>query len=418
MLSPSTALFGELLTVFRKMANKQCGCSFKAVSPKEFKVTVYEDFRAVSAFIKTMKSIEKSGRIESGSVQITVTLNTKNEPYTVIKGCNCKFCNIDNYMDRGKIYGGGKTDFKPLMFFSRDKIYTQNQAKRWIPANLKTFAGVPKTVRELIFTFLSRENPLWKDFFSYKQLPPIPLELINNSHNVRELLQKKFKTNLPKSVNKKPLDVVYAACCAIKYVPEEQRNLLFLVQNHDVSITANSKVIAEKYIGKVIYERLKFEKMTVNERNSQYIIDDYIRMAFLCKEKIDLMLGKKGYRRLHDEFTVKQRLSQSKVKLKIPDTQLSKLKLSEDFTRVTTNKDLIAESVRNNHCVWSYVNKINKGKCLIYTLDYNNEHSTIEIGYSRGKYCLKQLRKVNNQCVSEKTQKYVREAVKSANKYL
>ena len=406
-------LFSELLSIFRKMSKEHYGCSLRAYKDS-FNVTVYEDFKAVSTFIKTMKSIQKDGTIQSESVYISVTLNTKDEPYIVINCYDRRSCSISFYNGKEQLNSYQEyTHYKPLMFFSRDKMYSKNCKSRWIPANLKSFGHLPKILREMIFTFLSRHNPLWKDFLPYEQLPPFPIDLINNSHNIRELLEKKFKVSLPKSVNRKPLDAMYAACCAMKYVPEKQKNILFSTCVHGVSIKEKSKEIAKKYINSVILERLNVNGKT----HEIQIINDYVQMAFLGKKKVEisLLLGRKGYRQLHDEYMTKYRLSQSKIKLKIPNTQLSKIKLPEDFTRISTNKALVTESVHNSNCVWSYVEKINKGKCLIYTLDYNNEHCTIEIVYRRSKYCVNQLRKSYDRRVSAEAEMYIQNAVKAAN---
>jgi len=405
-------LFHELFGTFRKMSRERHGCSFRICAENHFEVCIYDDFKAVSAFIKAMKSIGKNASIKSGKVIIRVRLALNSEPYVIIESRVCNSTQVYFFDEEMKVNGYQENGFSiPLMFFSSTKMYYQF-GKRWIPANIKTFGYVPSIVRKTLMEHLSQGNLLWRDFMRYDKLPAVSLELVNHSHCIKDLLEQKFKTTLPNCVNKKPFDVMYAACCAIKYVPPEQHSVLFSANIGGTVLARTPKDTAETYINQVVIDRLK----NADDSHIRGIVSDYVRMAFIGKEKVNLLLGKKGYKRLHDEYQVKHRLKQNKIKLKIPDTPLSKLVLPCDFKRIENNKDLVAESVRNNNCVWSYTDKINKGKCLIYTLDYNGEHCTIEIGFSRGKYCVRQLRKSCNQAVSEQTSAYIQDAVKQANK--
>jgi hypothetical protein len=400
------------------MSKSQSGCSLKIYSEHGFGAVIYDDFKTISAFIKTMKSLSVAGQIRSGKTVVRVKLcankNTdgKNEPYVIIESCVCNHTRVNFNSDGIYVCGYQENNYSslPIMFFTSTKMYYQF-CNRWIPANLKTFGYVASIVRSSLMRYLAQNNPMWKDFMRYEKLPAVSLELIGDSRNIKDLLERKFKTSLPNSVNGKPLDVMYAACCAMKYVPDEQRSILFATQICGATISKYPKETAKAYLNQVVIERLNI----TDDSNIREIIIDYIAMAFMAKEKVNLLLGKKGYSRLHDEYQVRHRLKQSKVKLKFPDTELSKIVLPDDFKRIETNKDLVAESARNNNCVWSYIDKINEGKCLIYTLDYNNEHCTIEIGFSRSKYCVKQLRKSCNREVSPRTGEYVKNAVKTAN---
>jgi hypothetical protein len=258
--------------------------------------------------------------------------------------------------------------------------------------------------------FFSNYNPIWKDFLHNEELPPIPLSIVWASYNKKQLLEAKFKTQLPNCVNKNELFVSYAACCALKYVVPEQRSILFSgcanINAADLS-DISMKRAAASYIRLIIQKRQKDDWLS-------YIISDYITMSLDLRRSVNLLLGKKGYKRLHDELTVATRLKSQRKKMKIPKNKLSKLVLPKDFKRITTNKDLIAESVANNNCVHSYLEKINKGQCLIYTLDYNKEHCTIEITLKNNKYNVNQITKKYNQPVSQETKKYIEEAIKQA----
>jgi hypothetical protein len=227
------------------------------------------------------------------------------------------------------------------------------------------------------------------------------------------LLQKKFKTELPKSVNKRPFDVMYATCCAERFVLPEQKQFLFSSTIAEVKLAKSTKNMAKNLVKSIICERLAIPE---HDGNTCQMISDYVSMAIDGKERIDLLSGKKTYIRLHDEIMVKNRVKQSKIKLAIPSTELSKLKLPSEFVRITTMKALIEESVRNHNCVASYAQQINKGKCLIYAFDSpDGEHCTLEIGMKSGKFCILQFRKAYNREVSPETWTYVSSAINTAN---
>jgi hypothetical protein len=227
------------------------------------------------------------------------------------------------------------------------------------------------------------------------------------------LLEQKFKAELPKSVNKRPFDVMYAACCAEKFVLPEQKTLLFTQNIAEVKLAKSPKNTAKNLVKSIILARLAIPE---HDGNTRQMISDYVSMAIDGKERIDLLAGKKTYSRLHDEIMVKNRVKQSKTKLAIPRTELSKLKLPSEFVRITTMKALIEEGVRNHNCVASYAQQINKGKCLIYAFDSpNGEHCTLEIGMKSGRFCILQLRKAYNREASAETWTYVSSAIQAAN---
>jgi len=374
-------------------------------------MTVYEDFEPVAALINAMKTFKRSVSIDNISTTITVSLKvSKNNEQYIIINCIKYIRTILGFSENGFSMNDymNSNCFKSLMFFPELKIYFQHREK-WIPANLKTFGNTAPIVRDMFFEYMAKNNLIWKDFMPYSRFPSIPFELMADSHTLKDLFDKKFKTDLPKTVNKKPPAAVYAACCAMKYVDENQRGILFSSAFEDKNVYGTQKEIAKRFILGVICERLKIAESDNN------IIRDYVNMALIGKEKVNLKLGKKGYKRLHDEFAKKFRVKGGK-KLKIPDTPLAQLELPEDFFRITTKQELEYEAAHNSNCVWSYASDIESGKCLIYILDYNDEHCTIEIGYFRKKYVVRQLRTHHNRDVSAETQEYVQNAVKAANK--
>lgn len=141
-------------------------------------------------------------------------------------------------------------------------------------------------------------------------------------------------------------------------------------------------------------------------------------MAMELKEKIDIKAGKKKIRKLHDEYAERLLKKKHRGKIKIPETPLKYLKLPKEFILLDAPGALCQEQKRQHNCVSSYIGRIEKGSCIIYSADVNGEHVTIEIRYrkTRGKYTfiLPQCLKMWNECCSEETLKYVKEQVKEA----
>ncbi len=82
------------------------------------------------------------------------------------------------------------------------------------------------------------------------------------------------------------------------------------------------------------------------------------------------------YRKLHDE---RIREGWARNPVTIPDTELSRLKLPEDFILLDTYDKLYEEGEKQHNCVVSYANRICNGECIIYALDRDDTHCTIEL---------------------------------------
>lgn len=96
------------------------------------------------------------------------------------------------------------------------------------------------------------------------------------------------------------------------------------------------------------------------------------------KEKIDIKAGKKKIRKLHDKYAERLLKKKHRGKIKIPETPLKYLKLPKEFILLDAPGALCQEQKRQHNCVSSYIGRIEKGSCIIYSADINGEHVTIE----------------------------------------
>jgi len=313
-----------------------------------------------------------------------------------------------------------------FIFFDDGGIFSKNhnklktKTKKMFPSNLKSFKYMPYKMREVIFEFFAKKNPIWKDILKYDISLPISLDLIKKSRTIKNLFENKFNVNLPKSTNKKHPQNIYAMCCALKYVFPEQVKYI-MEENIDSIIFIYSgehqKTTAKNYLTEVIIKRIinsnnrsEHARLTIN------LILGYVDMAFQLGEKINALAGMKTIKRFHDEYAIKLRVKLYKQKMIIPKNELSKIKLPSNFIRITTTKKLAEESVKNNNCVMSYLPSINKGLCLIYALDYEEKHYTIDIRYTkRNGYWCREISSYRNQAATESARQYVDDALKQIN---
>lgn len=213
---------------------------------------------------------------------------------------------------------------------------------------------------------------------------------------------------------------LYAIGCAEKYIEPEQTGLLFekdyridKVQDFTPS-KRRCKEIGKNYIKSILKQKVTEEVLY----EFDFFIDDYVEMAMELKERIDIKAGKKKIRKLHDKYAERLLKKKHRGKIKIPETPLKYLKLPKEFILLDAPGALCQEQKRQHNCVSSYIGRIEKGSCIIYSADINGEHVTIEIRYrkTRGKYTfiVPQCLKMWNECCSEETLKYVKEQVKEA----
>lgn len=293
---------------------------------------------------------------------------------------------------------------------------------KYYPTTVKNVMTLPVEAAEVIMGNFSKGSLLYKDFLADRFFSTLPVLELHTLYTKADYFKKEFPDVLiPKTANKLSCDMLYAICCAAKYIKPEQVRLLFQKEYQPDNYMLNNpskrlcKSIATNYITRVFEKRIEFEY------GLSGVIDDYISMAMELKEKIDIQLGKKGIHRLHDEYSdilLRKTLNRRYKKITLPETPLKYLKLPECFHLLDTVKALCEEQKQQHNCVASYAERIIKGKCVIYAANIDGEHLTIEIVYakSRGNYVFKVkqcLAKYNQFCKKESLE-FVKQSVQAA----
>lgn len=297
-----------------------------------------------------------------------------------------------------------------------------NFDRKYYPTTVKNvIQRLPSDVQKALFEEFAGNSLLYKDFMADKFLATMRLTDLDKKFNKLDYFQSAFPdVAFPKTANKMNCYELYAIGCAEKYIEPEQAGLLFekdyridKVQDFTPS-KRRCKEIGKNYIKSILKQKVTEEVLY----EFDFFIDDYVEMAMELKEKIDIKAGKKKIRKLHDEYAERLLKKKHRGKIKIPETPLKYLKLPKEFILLDAPGALCQEQKRQHNCVSSYIGRIEKGSCIIYSADINGEHVTIEIRYrkTRGKYTfiVPQCLKMWNECCSEETLKYVKEQVKEA----
>lgn len=138
-----------------------------------------------------------------------------------------------------------------------------------------------------------------------------------------------------------------------------------------------NRLIRWKLINKYL---INIENLTI-EMYNHHVFHDACKMAKILDKKINCSWGINRLIREHDkwskEITHIVLSNEEKYDLKIGDVYRDFAEFS-GYKMLTTNIDLLNEGMIQKHCVGTYIDSVNKGRCAIYHI----EGFTLEIGYS------------------------------------
>lgn len=293
-----------------------------------------------------------------------------------------------------------------LMFFEGDTVDIRTICKKgsgYYPTNLRSLFYYPhvsilntiiqyyyKTTGNAMLFDVKREV-LNRDGFMRTS---IPLSDILNCHNKKEYFKKKFKYDVPKSINKMDLQFLYAFGCATKFIDEKDVSFLYDYINNKMSAADIKKMYSYNYIWDNRRNRKKDAKSSacgllsfvLHSKNQMdlSLCYDYVSCAVWLKEKINIRGGKKAVLNAHNQATYEfYKKFENDIEMKIPNTPLKQLKLPKEFERLETSGRMCYESFLQHNCVRTYINEVNEGRCVIYAATINDERVTIEIIYDQ-----------------------------------
>ena len=189
---------------------------------------------------------------------------------------------------------------------------------------------------------------------------------------------------------------LYKRFLQLKFLKEKERKEI-------VSIALIQSMYADslKYFSHIFKRTHKYSEKYINYQSSEdcELVSDIFNMLNTLKEPVDFrkMLNENRAWKYHNELVKKINLKKSES---IP---YRKLKIHKDYDRllkaltgkyelIDNEKRLYVEGQRQHNCVYSYLDYIERGECIIFSyVDSNNKRFTIEFYINDGKYYINQL---------------------------
>ena len=331
---------------------------------------------------------------------------------------------INNYYDALVLH-----KYDKRQFWSELKL---NDLPRFISVEAQPF----EKLWWIIAVKLAKKNWFFKDLLndfkkyggkyipSYEMLWQIPVSFNNaiKFNSSKEFLAKYGKVT--KSMRKLPIPIAFNIMkCKINYEPiinhcvenmwlsmyflyERFLQIKFLKEKNRkdiVSIALIQSMYADslEYYSKIFKRTHKYREKYINYQSSDdcELVPDIFNMLNTLKEPVNFrkMLNENRAWKYHNELVKKINFKKAES---IPDR---KLKIHKDYDRllkalcnkyelIDTEKRLYLEGQRQHNCVYSYLDYIERGECVIFSyVDSYNKRFTIEFYISDGKYFINQI---------------------------
>lgn len=225
--------------------------------------------------------------------------------------------------------------------------------------------------------------------------------------SMKEIKSTKWKRICALNVNAGKMNVFQLN--AIKnlrpYITWEQTDRIIQALRNGSGYSTDPRMFAE-----IVFPAL------ANDNDVRYDIWDVLKMSKDLGRRVDIHpVTRATVTNLHDRIMVDHRAYQARQKysgeknnLQIADVFqpiVDAVRDDERFEVITLATELIKEGAAMNHCVGSYVEAVNNGKCLIVRGRLNNERVTIEFKYDHKENILyaKQVQMKHNQAPSQET---------------
>lgn len=260
-------------------------------------------------------------------------------------------------------------------------------------------------------TFLS--NPIFKEFFLSQIKTPIIKDikclddeslnylkidyaLLNEVHNIQELMEKLFKKEFAFNLNKLDIFVALSFILALNFIPAKEHNKLyqFVINKHLNTYENIEKIfIIHENTTSISHQRKKYQCLNLlklflvdkfamsQDTIPTQFIEDYTKLAYLTKEPINLNIKSlKRMQKEHDKLVsilnVKQIPKRKKLKI---DTSFLNLKLPKNFKLLKNEKELYLQGLEHKNCVYTRKHRINQGLSAIYNLNLKEKAYTLEL---------------------------------------
>ena len=350
-----------------------------------------------------------------------------------------------------KISGSGYVEVYGYYYSSFDIIFLENDSKKmslfmtgrgshYCPFSLRKFQSVYNEIdgnlRSVFDAILFGKNPslfckdIRKDLNRGLCGLSYDFERVIKCHNKRELLSKIFRTeisSIPRSYNKFSIVKGYGLMLLSRYIVEDQIDLIkrlpeSFFQNFYKAAYVKGK--AKCLLLKYYQNRLNTDVYNIDIDVYRKTIEDFFDMSVKLRRRIPLNINSMSkLTRLHDEYAgelLRKSVKGKRIKLHEKYTPLVKI-LQEKYRRyevITKASRLAFEGEEQHNCVYSYLESIERGICLICSMVYDGRRFTIEIRKTRSKFKIAQFLGINNSPPPEVIMKTVRDDFIAINREL
>lgn len=235
-----------------------------------------------------------------------------------------------------------------------------------------------------IFKDIKREFELFNSIEHLKFLN-ISFDRLGKFDTKRDILKeimKKDYIETPNNINRLTLRQGFYFLKNLKNIEEKDQIKLF-------DFIKSSKHTDDDIFLNYFLEKIGLEKGTNSREN---IISDYIWLSLELGSKINLNIRSlKRIEQEHNKLLFEYRLVAYKgIKMQV-SKKYDTLKLPSKFIRLNNSEEMIKEAIAQSHCVDTYIDRVNKGRCVIYTTTFEDKKYTIEITKQRNKFLIKQV---------------------------
>ena len=300
------------------------------------------------------------------------------------------------------------------VFIRSDRTIWFSTNRRKYPFNyLNGWKYMPGLISRLIVPVLyapwGEQHHLWRDICRDAIIDcagtfaAIKTEHVWQAHSKQALLRMKFpKLQIPRMVNTMSLADSIAIIMAGKLI----NNIELAFQMRDKLLPVPLATgLAERSVGATVWQHY-FERTLCDsdpdeyaEMDLQYIISDYINGCKRVKQPIYAKIASVAQLIKHHNRVAERiiKADYRKSKMCIPkNSRFNNVRLPQYFEKITTKARLLSESTSQNHCVFTYLDKINADKCAIYSVLHEGARYTCEITASKQRYVPAQIRGQQN----------------------
>ena len=231
-----------------------------------------------------------------------------------------------------------------------------------------------------------------------------------NSNNKTEFFRNKKKHVKEKDVKSFP--ILYSSYIR-EISPKLTENSIDVFRNQLKEIRGNQDFKLPDVSSCVNQILTECFKKTYNKRKVQYnasLIEDYIRMSLLAKNKINLNLTYNQLVNEHDRLSLffetrdLEEIKVNKNKVKVYEELLIK-----GFKMLKTPEEFIKEGKRQSNCVASYYEDYAYGDCAIFSGLFEGKRYTLRIVYNKRTklFYIDELRGFANETASDRVVDFV-----------